>query len=213
MSFDPANPKQNESPALFPAENHRNMGRLQTMFNADHQFNDTAATNDGWHKVVHWIQQGSDPIDPLNPTAAAPTNVGGPAISWEQQDAYSVDRVWLRQQNNGNVTGIDGFNEIRVNNFSVPITEGALVTPPDNTYGEIYYTLDALGGVGRGTYWKQGGLVYDSALVQQFRKTGSPGVGPVSFGNNPLVPVAYITVNSTSGVTFLASFRIIYRYI
>lgn len=213
MSFDPTNPKNAESPALFPAENRRNMLRLQTLFNADHQFNDPPATNDGWHKIVHWIQQGSNPIDPLNPTADAPSNAGGPPISWEQPDTYNVDRVWLRQNNGGNVTGIDGFNEIRVNNFMVPIVETALVTPPDNTYGDIYYTTDAIGQVGRGTYWKSGGNCYSVSLIIQSRKSGGIGPGACAFGGDPFIPQPYITVNSAGGVTFAASFRIIYRYI
>lgn len=189
------------------------MAQLQKIVEQDHQFNDPPTPNDGWHKVIHWVQQGSSPINPLNPNANAPDNTGGPAISWEQQDDYGVDRAWLRQNNFGNVSGIDGFNEIRVNNFSVPITEGALVTPPDNTYGEIYYTLDAFGGIGRGSYWKLAGNCYAVSIAIQSRKTGTIGPGAVSFGDNPLVPQTYITVNSTAGVTFLASFRIIYRYI
>lgn len=205
MSFDPSNPKNAESPALFPAENRRNMTRLQTLFEADHQFNDAAATNDGWHKIIHWIQQGSNPIDPLSPLTDAPSNAGGPPISWYQPDTYGVDRLWLRQKDGGNVTGTDGFNEIRINNFSVTTAQQDLVNPPDNTYGEIYTSF----GVARGFYWKKAGICRSFTLSRN--NFFSPEPPTITFGTVIIGTSPNIIVLGSSNVS--ADFRIIYRYI
>lgn len=53
MTFDPAIPLNAASPGLFPAQNRQNMARLQTLLGADHQFNLTAASNDGYHNLIH----------------------------------------------------------------------------------------------------------------------------------------------------------------
>jgi hypothetical protein len=134
MTFDPAQPFSNQSPANFPNANHANMNRLQTLFGTDHQFNDTAASNDGWHTIIQWLQQGTGPIDPLDPSAAAPANTGGPAIAWEQQDIYNTPRPWFRLPNNGNLISMSGEIEVRgvTNILATPVL---CVTPPANTIG------------------------------------------------------------------------------
>lgn len=57
MTFNPAVPLNSDSPGIFPAQNQTNMARLQTLVGADHQFNLTAAANDGYHNLVHLTQQ------------------------------------------------------------------------------------------------------------------------------------------------------------
>ena len=57
MTFNPTVPLNSDSPAIFPAQNQTNMSRLQTIVGADHQFNLSAATNDGYHTLVHMIPQ------------------------------------------------------------------------------------------------------------------------------------------------------------
>lgn len=211
MSFDAGNPKTNESPALFPAENHRNMSRLQTMFSEDHQFNTSPASNDGWHKIVHWVQQ-SGLIDPLNPSAAAPDNTGGPPIAWEQLDAYSVARPWFRDANAGNIISMGAFNEIQVNAFSVTAAEQNLVTPPDNTYGEIYYAATSSGVIGRGSYWKVGGVCFSCSLIRQISFLGAQTPGSYVFGSATPNAAIIVRLNASSG-TNSGNFRILYRYI
>lgn len=209
MTFNPANPPNAESPALFPAENRTNMLRLQTLFGQDHQFNNSAATNDGWHKIVHWVEQ-SGLIDPLDPTLAAPSNAGGPCITWEQQDTYNVPRPWFRLPNGGNVISMMGFSEIRVDNFSVNTVPQVLIVPPDNTYGDIYFTT-ALGGIGRGSYWKQTNC-YAQAIVTKFSPSVNAGAIVYFSNNNVILPSPNLYVFRETG-TLLTSFRIIYRYI
>jgi hypothetical protein len=57
MTFNPLVPLNSDSPGIFPAQNQTNMTRLQTLLGADHQFNLTAAANDGWHNLIHMTQQ------------------------------------------------------------------------------------------------------------------------------------------------------------
>lgn len=52
MTYNPLIPNFNQSPGLFPAQCSTNFTRLQTIINADHMFNDSAATNDGIHRQV-----------------------------------------------------------------------------------------------------------------------------------------------------------------
>ncbi len=57
MTFSAAVPLNSDSPAIFPAQNQTNMARLQTLLGADHQFNLSAAANDGYHNLIHMTQQ------------------------------------------------------------------------------------------------------------------------------------------------------------
>lgn len=57
MSFNAAVPLNSDSPAIFPGQNQTNMARLQTLLGADHQFNLSAAADDGYHNVIHMTQQ------------------------------------------------------------------------------------------------------------------------------------------------------------
>lgn len=53
MTYDPAVPQSSESPSVFPGQGQANFGRLKTIIEADHQFNNTAQANDGYHNVIH----------------------------------------------------------------------------------------------------------------------------------------------------------------
>lgn len=57
MTFNAAVPLNSDSPAIFPSQNQTNMARLQTLLGADHQFNLSAAADDGYHNVIHMTQQ------------------------------------------------------------------------------------------------------------------------------------------------------------
>jgi hypothetical protein len=57
MSFNASVPLNSDSPSIFPGQNQTNMGRLQTLLGADHQFNAAAAGNDGYHNLIHLTQQ------------------------------------------------------------------------------------------------------------------------------------------------------------
>jgi len=57
MTFNAAVPLNSDSPSIFPAQNQTNMARLQTLLGADHQFNLSAAADDGYHNIIHMTQQ------------------------------------------------------------------------------------------------------------------------------------------------------------
>jgi hypothetical protein len=52
MTFNAAVPLNSDSPAIFPSQNQVNMARLQTLLGANHQFNLTAAADDGYHNLI-----------------------------------------------------------------------------------------------------------------------------------------------------------------
>ena len=66
MTYDPGIPNASNSPGIFPAQSQANFGRLQTLLGADHQFNNSAATTDGWHNLVHMIPPNPDPTGALS---------------------------------------------------------------------------------------------------------------------------------------------------
>ena len=61
MTWDPNKPANNESPALAPQQIRTNWARLQAMIAADHLFSAAISADQGYHRVVHWVTQGSDP--------------------------------------------------------------------------------------------------------------------------------------------------------
>lgn len=76
MTWNPNKPSGSESPSLTPAQIQANWQRLQTMNQADHIFNATADTDDGWHKIVHHVTQAGDIGD------GSPTPVTGTGLTY-----------------------------------------------------------------------------------------------------------------------------------
>lgn len=190
------------------------MARLQRMIEEDHQFNDAPAQNDGWHKIVHWVQE-SGQLNPLNPGATAPSNVGGPPITWEQEDVYGVPRAWLREANGFLVHSMVGYTAIHVNGLEmIPNEVVPIVNPPDDSYGHIMYRADAQ-RVGVGFYWKTGGIVTAYSLSSSSYDTLSSV--NIVFGRSqpsgePTPTYIGGRLGSTGGSWF-TNFRILYRYL
>lgn len=61
MGYNPGIPDASDSPANFPAQAQVNWSRLQTIVEADHQFNINPAATDGYHNLVHMLQPVPDP--------------------------------------------------------------------------------------------------------------------------------------------------------
>lgn len=57
MTFSASVPLSSDSPSTFPAQNQTNMSRLETIIGNDHQFNGTAASNDGYHNLINMTIQ------------------------------------------------------------------------------------------------------------------------------------------------------------
>lgn len=57
MTYSTNVPNANQSPGSFPAQASTNWTRLKALIGGDHLFNNTSDTDDGYHKVVHWVKQ------------------------------------------------------------------------------------------------------------------------------------------------------------
>lgn len=55
MAYDTSVPNSGQSPSLFPAQAQDNFSRLKTLLGANHKFNDSAATDDGYHQDVKML--------------------------------------------------------------------------------------------------------------------------------------------------------------
>lgn len=60
MTWDPTQPIASQSPSLFPAKAQDNWDVLYSNISEDHNFVTTLpGTNPGYHKIVHWVNQGT----------------------------------------------------------------------------------------------------------------------------------------------------------
>lgn len=57
MTFNPSIPNASQAPNLFPAQNSANFTQLRKIIAADHQFNNTAQANDGFHNQCTMINR------------------------------------------------------------------------------------------------------------------------------------------------------------
>lgn len=75
MTYDVNVPNASQSPGVFPAQNNTNFTRLLTIINEDHKFNLSAASDDGYHKIIHYINQ-SGTFGDNTPTPIPGTGLG-----------------------------------------------------------------------------------------------------------------------------------------
>ncbi len=145
MTFNAAIPAAGDSPGIFPAQNQTNMARLQTLIGADHQFNLSAAANDGYHNVVHLTQQA--PTGVLAATGRFYAKSSGSRVNAFYIDDAGADyqitpTMPIRAAVNFNGTGANGVKTMRsqFNVTSVTKTDvGAYsivftTVMPDNNY-------------------------------------------------------------------------------
>jgi len=64
MTYDPNIPNAGQSPGLFPPQMNANLGRLKTIINADHVFNDTAQDTDGVHRQATFVERSMPATPP-----------------------------------------------------------------------------------------------------------------------------------------------------
>lgn len=116
MTFNAAVPLNSDSPAIFPSQNQVNMARLQTLLGANHQFNLTAAADDGYHNLIVMTEQA--------PTGALPgygrlyvrTNAGVVQLFYMDSTGREIQ-----------ITPDDLLNPIKVNG-SASLGSGASTT-------------------------------------------------------------------------------------
>jgi hypothetical protein len=129
MSFNAAVPLNSDSPSIFPAQNQTNMARLQSLLGADHQFNLSAAANDGYHNLVHLTEQA--PSGTLAATGRLYVKSSGGAINLYYMDdgglEYRITPTSLAP------TRVTGSVSLTAGSYS-----GSVYTMPDNTFGTIF---------------------------------------------------------------------------
>jgi hypothetical protein len=116
MSYDPSIPSATSSPAVFPAQCQTNWGRLQTIVSSDHQFNLGAATNDGYHNLVHMQIPSTLPTGALSSLGRLYVNTAGSYVQLFYMDSngrsYQITPGILAAVNFDG-TGANGFQTIR----------------------------------------------------------------------------------------------------
>lgn len=193
MTFNAAVPLNSDSPSIFPAQNQTNMSRLQTIIGADHQFNLSAAADDGYHNIVHLTQQA--------PSGALPgigrlyvKSAGGSICLFYMDDAgleYQITPVSLAPTR---VTGSVAL--------AGSATSGTIYTIPNNSQGTIFvnYIIPAGNFYRYYLFYKSGNAFIDTKLIEESSNTSRPDISisgsniRVVNGNSSARTVAYYIV-------------------
>ncbi len=171
MTFDPNIPNAGQSPGLFPAQSNTNYTRLKTIINADHVFNDTAQSTDGFHRQCTMLvraQPGSLPA-------------GSNAILYSWLDAAS--QTQLRYYNGANdfqitpqvaaPTKLTGSVALAGNTPS-----GTIYTVPPNSYGTIFVNYISPAGNFFTLYlfFRSSNVFTGSSFLKQNPSSGAPEI-------------------------------------
>ena len=177
MTFNAAVPLNSDSPSIFPAQNQTNMGRLQTLLGADHQFNLSASANDGYHNLIHMTQQA--PSGALAATGRLYVKSSGGAINlFYMNDAGLACQISpttpIRASVNFDGTGGNGAKSMRSQfNVSSVVRTGTgaytinfTTAMPDNNYMvQITGMRDGSGSVSNGCVASNGSYVASIATT------------------------------------------------
>lgn len=178
MTFNPAVPLNSDTPSIFPSQNQTNMNRLQTLLGADHQFNLTAAADDGYHNLIHLTQQA--PTGALAATGRLYVKSASGAINLFYMDdaglEYQITPVSLAPTR---VTGSVVLNGGQ--------TSGTIYTIPNNSQGTIFVNyINPAGNFYRYyLFYKSGNSFVDNLVMFSSDNSDRPSV---SFsGSNMMV--------------------------
>ncbi|MFI0477779.1 MAG: hypothetical protein ACH349_01450 [Candidatus Rhabdochlamydia sp.] len=169
MTFNAAVPLNGDSPATFPAQNQTNMARLQTLLGADHQFNLSAAADDGYHNVVHLTQQA--PSGALAATGRLYVKSAGGAICLFYMDdaglEYQITPVSLAP------TKVTGSVALAGSAIS-----GTVYTIPDNSQGTIFvnYIVPAGNFYNYYLFYKSGSVLVDTNILDSSSNSNRPEI-------------------------------------
>ena len=133
VDFDAEVPQNNESPAIFPPENRSNMGQLYKVVNANHQFNTTAMSTDGYHKVIQFVTQSGDPAA-----------IAGGGQLYTKSEGGEVNLYYRAGSLVGTITrlsnpGLGSFVQRAVENLSYTAGETKTVYNPGNDFTAIVW--------------------------------------------------------------------------
>lgn len=119
MTFNPSVPNASQAPNLFPPQNSANFTQLRKIIAADHQFNNTAQANDGFHNQCTMIDRAV-PV-------ALPSGANG--IFYSFLDGSGQSQLgWYNGTTNQILTPYDELLPIRLVGSAGPVASGASVT-------------------------------------------------------------------------------------
>lgn len=198
MTFDPNIPNAGQSPGLFPPQNNTNFARLKTIINADHVFNDTAQSTDGFHRQATMVARAQPGALP----------VGSNAILYAWLDGSG--QTQLRFYNGANdfqltpqiaaPTKVTGSVALAGN-----ATSGTIYTIPNNSFGTIFVNYISPAGNFYRYYmfYKSGAAFVDTNLIRDSDNNSKPNISisgsnirVVNGNSNPRTVGYYIIVES-----------------
>jgi len=115
MTYNASVPQNSDSPSIFPAQAQTNFTRLLTVVGADHQFNLSAAANDGYHNLIHMTQQVA-PAGALAATGRLYVKIQGPAVQLFYMDDLGVEHQ---------ITPIYDIAPFKVSGNTISLASGA----------------------------------------------------------------------------------------
>lgn len=162
MTFDAGVPNSGQSPGFYPIQNQTNMTRIKANINADHNFLDTLAVDEGAHKQTTFINR------PTGYVPAFPT--GTNAVLYTIFDANNQSQLhYFNGVTDEILTPISGLYPIRIQGRTVGAipfnTTEAVTGLPAQYTGAGYVWID-----GEASYeYSNVFLINGKSDVQQIR--------------------------------------------
>lgn len=195
MTFNAAVPLNSDSPSIFPTQNQTNMARLQTIIGADHQFNLSAAADDGYHNLIHLTQQA--PSGALAATGRLYAKSASGAINLFYMDdaglEYQITPISLAPTR---VTGSVAL--------AGSATSGTVYTMPNNSQATIFVNYIVPSGNFYRYYlvYKSGNTFVDSVVMESSPNSDRPSISisgsniRVRNGNSSARTIGYYIISA-----------------
>lgn len=195
MTFDPNIPNAGQSPGLFPPQNNQNFARIKTIINADHVFNDTAQSTDGFHRQCTMIVRAQPGGLPVGANSILYSWLDGAGQT--QLRFYNGATDYQLTPQIAAPTKVTGSVALAGN-----ATSGTIYTIPDNSFGTIFvnYIVPAGNFFRYYMFYKSGAVFVDSALITSSNNTHKPNISisgsdiRVVNGNSTPSTVAYYII-------------------
>ncbi len=188
MTYSITVPNASQSPALFPAQNNTNSLRLKDIINADHNFLDTSAADQGAHKQVTYINRTA----PIGLPAGTNSILYAASVSGTSQLFFYNDAAQTYQITPINPSPTKIADSVVVSNGG---SSAVVYSVPVNSQGTIFvnYTIPAGNFYRYYLFYRSSNSIVELILLNQSSNTGRPDV-TVSGANDLKV------TNGSSGV-------------
>jgi len=183
MSFSVTVPNAGQSPGLFPTQNNNNFLRLKDIVNADHNFTDSTATNQGAHKQVTFINR-------TPPVVGFPS--GTNAVLYTAFDADNVSQLnFFNGAANYQLTPTSPFTLLGTGTKAITTgTTSSMFLVPASSFGFLYmWMTDGINYAMETCLWISGTDRVVVSGINNVIPNVSSGVNsrPVYFSNTGIV--------------------------